>query len=150
MIRLLCYSFISILAFTGCKTTTKVEANKVGLGFVDSGTLSKAIEQATQEKKLIFVDIYTDWCLPCKMMDTDVFTDKNIIAFFEKHFVSLKVDAEKGNGPNLAYLYQVDSYPTLLFLDTKGRVLQKKVGAAYHTELMHLTNMALSIENVNR
>ena len=78
-------------------------------------------------------------------MDSDVFSDKNNQNFFDDNFVSYKVDAEKGNGPNLSFLYAVKEYPTLLFLDTKGRVLQRKEGAAYHTELMNLARKSIGL-----
>jgi thioredoxin-related protein len=54
------------------------------------------------------------------------------------------VDGEKGNGANLALLYQITVYPTLLFLDGDGKVLVRKEGAAYHTELRALAEEALS------
>ena len=46
-----------------------------------------------------------------------------------KNFVSYQVDIEKGIGPNLSVLYDTKTVPTLLFLDTKGRVLAKNEGA---------------------
>ena len=59
-----------------------------------------------------------------------------------EHFISVKINAEQGNGPNLAALYEVKSYPTLLFLDLNGRVKSRKEGAAYQTELRRMGNEA--------
>lgn len=134
---------ILLVLLVSCKTQSRVGEEDTGLNFIDSNTLTAAIDEAIAQDKLVFVDFYADWCLPCKMMDEDVFTDPQIIQFFDKHFVSLKVDGEKNNGPNLAFMYSVKEYPTLLFLDTKGRVLTRKAGAAYQTELMKLANAAI-------
>ena len=127
---------------------TKTNNKKDGVQFVESSTLSAVLEQAEKERKLVFVDFYATWCTPCKMMDEDVFSDKAIGEFFKKNFLSYKVDAEKGNGVNLAVVYNVSAYPTLLFLDEKGRVMESKQGAAYHTELMAMANRALSGRNM--
>ena len=78
------------------------------------------------------------------MMDEDVFPDKGISELLNDNFVSYKVDAEKGNGPNLATLFQVVAYPTLLFLDEKGNVLVRKEGSAYHSELRTLAEEAMA------
>lgn len=119
-----------------------------GVQFVDSKTLTAVLEQAERENKLVFVDFYTTWCTPCKLMDEDVFPDKTIGTFFKNNFISYKVDAEKGNGVNLAVVYNVGVYPTLLFLNEKGRVLESKQGAAYHTELMEMANRALNSQGM--
>lgn len=77
-------------------------------------------------------------------MDQDVFTDKRLAKFMNDNFVSYKVNAEKGNGVNLAVVYEIYAYPTLLFMDEKGKVLEQKVGAAYQTEMMEMAQRALA------
>ena len=39
-----------------------------GISFVEGKTLSEVLAQAKNEGKLVFVDCYTEWCGPCKMM----------------------------------------------------------------------------------
>lgn len=135
------------LFFMSCKGTKYgASPSKAGFNFVQSKTLSNVLDIAEEKNKLVFVDIYTDWCMPCKMMDEDVFSDKALGEYFDQHFISYKVNAEKGTGPNIAFLYEVYAYPTLLFLDAKGKVLSQKVGAAYHTELRNLAAQALAMK----
>lgn len=109
---------------------------------MDSGKLMPVLEAAKAENKLVFVDFYTTWCLPCKLMDEDVFTDQEFGTFMNDNFINYKIDAEKGGGPDLALVYQVMVFPTLLFLDSNGRVLVRKDGAAYQTELRKLAAQA--------
>lgn len=111
---------------------------RFAVNFMDTDLLSDAIERARVEGKLVFVDVYTTWCLPCRLMDEDVFSDPELGRYLNEHFVSLKVDAERGNGANLAAIYEVKAYPTLLFLDNNGVPLVRKQGAAYQTELRRL------------
>jgi len=143
--------FFSLSLFLlNCNTPKKVPAVEIeGVDFVPSDNLTAILEMAEGKEKLVFVDFYTTWCLPCKLMDEDVFTDKGIGKLMNDNFINYKIDAEKGNGPNLALLYQVNVFPTLLFLDEKGRVLVRKEGAAYQTELRSLAEEAMAnIENI--
>ena len=63
------------------------------------------------------MDCYTSWCGPCKALARDVFTNDTVGDFFNKHFVCVKVDMEKEDGPELARRFQVRAYPTLLFIN---------------------------------
>jgi thiol:disulfide interchange protein len=110
--------------------------------FMHTDVLSEALARAEKENKMVFIDFYTSWCLPCKLMDEDVFTDQAFGDYMNQHFISIKVNAEVGNGPNLAALYEVKAYPTLLFVDLNGRVKSRKEGAAYQTELRRMGNEA--------
>lgn len=141
--------FVGLLIFfVSCNSTKKVTTVE-GVDFINSEKLTPVLEMADSKNKLVFVDFYTTWCLPCKMMDEDVFPDKGISQLFNDNFVSYKVDAEKGNGPNLALLYQINVYPTLLFLDKDGKVLVRKEGAAYHSELRTLAEEAMAANSEN-
>ncbi len=138
------------LAFS-CKTKKVIapleDYPKGQVFFEKSDLLSTVLDKAAEEDKLVFIDFYADWCLPCKMMDEDVFSDQTTADYLNDNFVNYKIDAEKGNGPDLAQLYNIQAYPTLLFLDTKGRVLVSKMGVAYHTELRKLGDQALELKN---
>lgn len=61
-------------------------------------SLTKAIEKAKQENKLVFVDCQTKWCGACRMVEKEVFTLDSVAGFFNEHFVSASIDMEKGDG----------------------------------------------------
>ena len=119
-------------------------APALAVDFAPTDKLSEAIALAETEGKLVFLDFYTTWCLPCKLMDEEVFSDPAFGEFMNERFVSLKVDAERGNGPNLAALYAVGAYPTLIFVDRNGRELTRREGSAAQRKLRHLAAEALA------
>ena len=84
-------------------------------------TLDQAVEAAKQEGKLVFVDFYTDWCGPCRVMANTVFPQKKVGEYFNERFVCIKLNAEK-EGKQDAQTYQVKAYPTFLVLDTDKNV----------------------------
>ncbi|WP_316799634.1 thioredoxin family protein [Pedobacter frigidisoli] len=59
------------------------------------GTWKDAQNEAKNQQKLVFIDFYTDWCVPCKRMDVEIFPDKNVGALYNKLFINIKVNAEK-------------------------------------------------------
>ena len=91
-------------------------------------TMQEAMKLAKKEKKAIMVDFYTDWCVWCKVLDRDTYSDKKISEFADDHFIALRLNAEKEDGEALAKQYQVAAYPTVLFFDASGKVLSRVVG----------------------
>ena len=63
---------------------------------------AEGLEAAKAEGKTLFIDFYTEWCGPCKRMARDVFPQKDVGDYMNAKFVCLKIDAEKGEGVELA------------------------------------------------
>lgn len=100
-----------------------------GMKFTE-GTFEQITAQAAKDKKPIFIDIYTTWCGPCKMLAKDIFPTKEVGTYMNATFVNAKFDAEKGEGVTLAKKYAVKGYPTMLILNSKGEELSRVVGAS--------------------
>lgn len=92
------------------------------------GTLQEGLEKAKAENKLLFVDCYTTWCKPCKILKQSTFKDANLGTYMKDNYVSLAIDMETPAGIILAKRYGIEAYPTLLFLDKYGRVVNHQVG----------------------
>ena len=84
------------------------------------GTWKEILSQAKKENKLVFIDVYTSWCGPCKKMVAEVFQRKEIGTLFNASFVNYKIDAEKGEGIEIAKKFGVRSFPTYLFVNGDG------------------------------
>ena len=100
--------------------------------------------QAKAQKKLIFVDIYTTWCGPCKEMDKKTFTQTAVGDKFNARFINYKIDAEKGFGITLTKRYRVTSYPTCLFVDANENLVYKQEGQLEASDLLKEAEMVLN------
>ncbi|OJJ18866.1 hypothetical protein BKI52_25170 [marine bacterium AO1-C] len=112
----------------------------------EKGTWTEIKAKAKAENKYIFVDAYTVWCGPCQWQSKKVFPQKKVGDFFNKHFVSYKVNTEKGEGPAFAKKYKISAYPTLLYFSPQGQIVHKIGGAAPADILLKLTADALNPE----
>lgn len=98
-----------------------------GIVFV-SGSWAQILKKAKAENKIIFFDAYTTWCGPCKLLQKNVFTRADVAEVYNKNFINVKVDMEKGEGPMLAEKYPLEGYPTLFFIDGSGNVVKEVIG----------------------
>lgn len=93
------------------------------------GSWSDVVKLAKKENKPIFIDCYTVWCGPCKMMAKDVFTNSKVAEYFNSNFINYKSDMEKGEGVELKGKFEVSAYPTFLFIDVDGKIANRLVGS---------------------
>ena len=105
-----------------------VGLNAQGVIF-EKGTWKEVLEKANRENKIIFVDIYTSWCGPCKNVAKTVFPNAEFGAYYNEHFINFQVDAEKGEGPAFVKTYPATGYPTFYYINGKGEVLRTFTGA---------------------
>jgi thiol:disulfide interchange protein len=118
---------------TAAKTDAKVEEPKddkfdTRLVYEPTDDLQAALDKAKTDKKAVFIDFYTSWCMPCRMMDESVFSDWDVTQYMAENAVSVKVNAEKGRGVELKDKFNVGAYPTFVFLAPDGTELSRKVG----------------------
>ncbi len=137
MVVLLLLPFLSF-------TSPKVKGEE-GIKFFH-GTFAEALQKAKEEHKIIFLDAYASWCMPCKMMAKRTFTKEKVGTFYNKNFINLKIDMEKGEGVELSRKLGVTAYPSLFFINEKGVIIAKSVG--YHTAsaLLDIGNQVIALK----
>jgi len=114
-----------------------------GINFMQEKNWSSVLKKSAASGKPIFVDMYTTWCGPCKVMDKAVFVNDKVGKLFNKNFINVKIDAEKGEGIMIDKKYNVDAYPTFLFINSKGRLFLKHIGSLDTTALLNIAGSAL-------
>jgi len=133
---------VAILLYAGTITAQKINWM----------TMNEAVAaQATSPKK-IFVDMYTNWCGPCKMLDRNTFSNKEVITYINKNFYAVKFNAEgneivktnnqtftnpsynpakaqrRNSTHQFARFMGVRAYPTVVFIDEKGALINRVRG----------------------
>jgi thioredoxin-related protein len=107
-------------------------------------TIEEAYSRIQKEPRKVLIDVYTDWCGWCKVMDRETFTDKAVAAYIHKNYYAVKLDAEQkaaitlGNKKfvsqgrthelALALTNNQPSYPTTVFLDDQFQMIQPLPG----------------------
>lgn len=87
-------------------------------------------EMAIKQGKLVFIDLYASWCPPCRMMERQVFSRKDVGEFMDQRFVAAKYDTDKTTGRELMKKYGSGAIPLYLVFDTRGELLGRIQGAA--------------------
>lgn len=92
-------------------------------------SLEKAKKQAKKENKILLIDVYTDWCGWCKVLDKRTYSDSLVKEAISKNFIMVKLNAEvEGEGRSFALRYGITGYPTIYYLNAKNKVVHVNVG----------------------
>lgn len=67
-------------------------AGKEGIQWL---TLQQAEESNKKQQKPILIDVYTDWCGWCKVMDKQTYAEKKVAAYIMDKFYPVKLNAEQ-------------------------------------------------------
>ena len=114
------------------------------IAFRLDATYEQIIEQAKAQNKPVFLDFYTDWCAPCKLMDESTFLIPELSGYMNTNYLNFKVNAEDLDGIPVAGTYLVRTYPTFLFIDpSTGKELARYVGSTSSAELKRIAVQAL-------
>lgn len=133
------FVFIAIIALLTSVSGAAQEINWV--------TLEEAIALQKKTPKKIMMDVYTNWCGPCKMLDKNTFHNADVVEYVNKNYYAVKFNGEgndvinykdkKFSNPNydpakanrrnsahqLARYLQISAYPTIVFFDEKSEVI---------------------------
>lgn len=117
-----------IIFFFTLTILVNAQASDKGIEFFE-GTLEELLAFAKQEEKAIFIDAYTPWCGPCKVMEKKVFVLPEVSDFYNNFYVSYKLNMESKEGAAFAKQHDVNVYPTYLYLNTNGEEQKRAIGA---------------------
>ena len=121
-------------------------------------SMNQALEAQSKNPKKIFMDVYTDWCGPCKVLDKNTFSNKRLIRYVNKNYYPVKFDGEgtesitykdftytnpnhqpERKGRNAQHFFadalRINAYPSLVFFDENGELIQALPGYKSAQEL---------------
>ena len=90
--------------------------------------MNAAQKKASDQMLMLFVDVYATWCGPCKMMDSEVYTDPAVAEYMNSHYVNVRLDGESDYGRNYVVEQQLEGYPSMFIFSDAGERVSKIVG----------------------
>lgn len=119
--------------------------------FPNISNWEKTIEKASNENKIIMVDLSTEWCTWCKSMEKNQFADPEILSLMQSKVHSYILDAEKDSvGQLLKLKYGVASYPSFLFFTPSGDYIETWTGAMPNEHWMKYVKDSIDRELIHR
>jgi len=114
-------------------------------------SMDEALAAQKKKAKPIFMDVYTDWCGPCKQLDKVTFHDPEVVKFISENYYAVKFNAESNSEINykgkkytnpqfnpdrkgrnsqheFAVLLNIRAYPSMMVFNAKGEVKEPIVG----------------------
>lgn len=100
------------------------------------GDYFKAIEEAKNQGKNVFIDFTASWCAPCIQMDRETFSVKEVGERLNKGFINLRVDSEDFDYYILKEKYAIEQLPTFLIVSHKEKELYRITGFKFWNRLL--------------
>jgi thioredoxin-related protein len=122
-------------------------------------TLNEALALQKTAPKKIIMDVYTNWCGPCKMLDKNTFQNNDVAAFINKKYYAVKFNGEgndsifykknsfknpkykaslknrRNSAHEFANFMGINAYPTIVFINDNGDLIVSLKGYKTHNQL---------------
>lgn len=140
---------VMMLALPFVSDVNAQSTNETGVNWI---SYAEAIKQAEEKKVMIFLE--AEWCMVCKRMHREVFTNDEVFSLINSDFFAVKMDIESDdqipvNGDMVSkkeYSKNIGIYgtPTILFLNSREDIIGNFVGYSDSWEMVTLLNYIAS------
>ena len=85
-----------------------------------------ALAENETNGKLLFVDVVTSWCVPCKEMDKTTWLDEGLAEWFAENTVAIKIDT--GDDVQFRLDHKIMKWPTFLVFKDGKEIARDETG----------------------
>ena len=117
------YLFIALFA-AFCPALVFAEPQAGGVAWEKWST--KAFQRASEENRLVLLDLSAEWCAFCKKMDATTWRDTRVLELIRQHYVPMRIEDEVQ--PALAEQFRRYGRPAVVIFDHQGEELVSKKG----------------------
>ena len=121
---------------TDLAVESNLERDKDGIFF--SGEYKEVLARAKREEKQVLLHFGADWCLPCKQMKKNTYTNSIVKTKLVKEYLPFEIDVDYFWGMDIAEAFEVTKYPTIIILNSKGKQISKHEGYLGPREMYRL------------
>ena len=163
MLRLMRIHFVLLVVVFALSASMSWAAAEKGSGKEPHKSLvqwmdyTKALEKAKTEPRLVFVDLYADWCIPCRIMEANVYNDPTIASLLNKSFYPVKLDADSQDSivcdglkktVQRCYfdVWELNALPAFVLVAPKGMSILTVTDSMSPQELWYMLNQFLEKE----
>ena len=124
-----------------------LSVNAISAQKINWVSLEEAVELQKTSPKKILIDMYTNWCGPCKLLDKRTFQNADVANYVNKNYYAVKFNAEgndkvmfrgrefsnpgydparefkRNSAHELSRYFRIQAFPTMVFLDENLDVL---------------------------
>jgi thioredoxin-related protein len=134
-----------IILITTILLSTNFAQAQRGISFKTTN-INAVLDSAKKQNKLVFLNLWATWCGWCTNMKKNVFTQKTVGEYFNKNFVSITLNGEKGEGRKLRDKYGITAYPALVFLHPNGQLIGGSLGYTKGPALIELAKKTTGLK----
>lgn len=111
-----------------------------GIQWTNGLSWNEVLKKAKKENRYIFLDCFTTWCGPCKLMDKEVYSQSDVGTFINEKFISVRVQMDKTKKDNeevkkwyadadaVQKKYGIPAFPSYLFFSPNGTLVYRETG----------------------
>jgi thioredoxin-related protein len=111
-----------------------------GIEFEQGLSWEQVLVKAKTENKYIFADCFATWCMPCKKMEKDVFSNVLVGNYFKGKFISIRIQMDSSKtdteevkrsyaeAHTIMQQYDITSFPSYLFFSPEGKLVHRDLG----------------------
>jgi len=140
-------SVLLLAVLTVLRSSAQIDSSHIsiaqsqGIAFEHGVSWQEVLQKAQKENKYVFVDCYTTWCGPCKLMDKNIYPIDSVGMFMNDRFISVRMQMDTTSQDNdeirqwyamarsFGEKYHIGAYPSYLFFSSDGQALHKDIGS---------------------